>query len=302
MVSITAYVMLHRTQKLYGQILAVVVFGASTIIACTYKRNTLIYVIAVLLITATAQLRKIRPILVAVVAVTALISMSATGVTTKYYEYYANNTCGKGIPVSGWIAMGLQENSEENIPGGWNGFHSNTYIEIGYDHDASDEIFKESIRSSLDTFYKDPAFAADFFYNKTLRQWANQTHGIWWRVNSYFDVSRDESAFWVQFLNTGRYRELLPFMDLHESMVYGVLLIASVSLLMKKIKKQEIPIYMLIPFVTFIGGFLFSVLWEAQTDSVLSYPVLLLPVAVAVWSDTDIVNLRFIPRLKSQLK
>ena len=38
----------------------------------------------------------------------------------------------------------------------------------------------------------------------------------------------------------------------------------------------------LLPLIIFIGGFLFSIIWEGQTQAVLYYPVLLLPYAVAM--------------------
>ena len=285
MVSMACYILFCKVDKRWEKILSVLGFVLSTILACIYKGNCLIYIIAVLLITLVLQLRKFQPVFIVVVVITAFVSIFSTDITQKYYEHYAGNVCGKGMPASGWLAMGLQYNGEEAIPGGWNGFHTETFISSGYDYDASNTIFKKAIQKSLKEFCDNPEFAGKFFFNKTLKQWANQTHGVWWGTNCYYDVSRDESSFWVQFLNYGKYNEYLSFMDFHESIVYATLFVGSLFLLLAKIKKQKIDIFILLPLVTFIGGFLFSLIWEGQTSTVMSYPIMVLPVAVAIWAE-----------------
>lgn len=263
-------------------------FWGSTILACTYKGNSLIYIIALLLVTFVKQLKKLNPVLIAVVIVTTIISIFSTNITQKYYEHYAGNVCGEGMPSIGWLAMGLQYNGEEAIPGGWNGFHSSVYISSGYDYEEASKIFEASIKESLQGFADDPGFAGQFFYNKVMKQWANQTHGVFWGINSLFDVARDENSYWVQYLNGAKYRDALVFIDYHESVIYATLWIACVYLLISKIKKQEIDTGMLLPVITFIGGFLFSLIWEGQTSAVMSYPIMLLPVVVSVWADWQI--------------
>lgn len=282
MFSITCYILFYKAEQKWLKILAIIGFVSSTILACTYKGNCLIYIIAVLLITFVLQLRDFRPLFTIVVIITAIISMFSTDITQKYYEHYADNECGKGMPAVGWIAMGLQYNGEEAIPGGWNGFHSATFMENEYDYDTSKEIFKESIANSINTFLEEPEFARKFFYNKSLKQWANQTHGAWWSVNSLYDVSRDENTYWVQYILNTKYNEQLLLMDYHESIIYGILFFAVLSLLVNRIRKQQLPFYILLPIVTFIGGFLFSLIWEGQTDVVMSYPIIMLPVALSI--------------------
>lgn len=280
MCSCFTFLLYYKAKTRWQQILAVIGFVGFSVLAALYKSNSLIYVIAFVLIVCVQQLRKKDLRFLIVVVLTAILASQITTITQKYYEHYAENTCGEGVPAIAYLAMGLQYTNEEAIPGGWNGFHSSTYMELGYDYDKTVERSKQSIRESLDGFAQNPGFAVHFFHNKALKQWANQTQGMLWDVNGYYDTARDKDAFWVTFLEYGKHRNLLSFMDVHQSLLYGILLAGCGKLLIGRWKKREIDIPLLLPFVTFIGGFLFSLIWEGQTTAVMSYPLLLLPVAL----------------------
>jgi len=182
--------------------------------------------------------------------------------------------------------MGLQYNGEEAMPGGWNGFHSNTFISSGYDYDETVRISKRSIEQSLQEFVEDPAFAVNFFYNKTMKQWANSTHGVFWGINSSYDTTRNSENTWVKVLETQQYKQWIAFMDTQESIIYAILLAYCVLLIHMKHTKKRFEFYNLLPVVTFIGGFLFSLIWEAQTRAVMCYPIFLLPLAIAFVCET----------------
>ena len=287
MVSMTCYMLYYKLDNNTLKYIAGIGFIVSTVLACIYKGNSLIYIVALLLITFVQQFRKLDVKIVVIVCLATILSISSTDITQRYYEYYAGNICGKGMPTTGWLAMGLQYNGEEAIPGGWNGFHSNTFIAVGYDHEESDKIFKESIKDSLKEFADRPGFACEFFYNKILKQWANQTHGTFWGMNASYNTSRSQDAYWVRYIENTQYRELLNFMDYHESIIYGIILIACFTLFVRRLKGQKIEWMYLLPITTFIGGFLFSLIWEGQTDVVMMYPIMMLPIAVSIWSERE---------------
>lgn len=284
------FLLLQRAPKQWQKVALGIAFAGGTIMACIYKRNCLIYVIALVLVTAVMQLRKMQGVLAVMVAATAIISMLGTGFTQKYYEALADNICGPGMPAISYLAMGLQYNGEEAIPGGWNGFHSNTYIATDYSYDETVEISRESIKQSLGEFRDNPGFALHFFHNKVLKQWANQTHGTFWSMNGYYDVQRNEEDFWVSYLNREGYKELTGFEDMHESAVYAVLFLSCCIMFYRKRRGESFPFYGMVPVVTFIGGFLFSLIWEGQTGAVMYYPILLLPVAMGVICGNRIVK------------
>lgn len=86
----------------------------------------------------------------------------------------------------------------------------------------------------------------------------------------------------MRYLEDKKYNGHLVYEDIHESMIYLILLGSSLVLLRKKKKGQCIFLAELLPFVTLIGGFLFSLIWEGQTRAVYYYPILLLPVAIGI--------------------
>lgn len=290
MFSCMCFFVLQKVAKQWQKTALGIAFAGGTIIACIYKRNCLIYVIALVLVTAVMQLRKFQGILAAMVAATAILSMLGTSFTQKYYESLADNICGPGMPAISYLAMGLQYNGEEAIPGGWNGFHSNTYIATNYSYEETAAISRESIKQSLGEFRDNPGFALHFFHNKVLKQWANQTHGTFWSINGYYDVQRNEEDFWVSYLNRESYKGLTRFEDMHESVVYAILFLSCCIMLCRKRRGESFPFWYMVPVATFIGGFLFSLIWEGQTGAVLYYPILLLPVAIGVICQNTIVK------------
>ncbi len=289
MCSLLSFMVMHKTEKKWVKICAAIGLLGSTLLACTYKGNCLIYLIAMVLVGGVLQVRKFRPAIAGVLVVTVIVSIFATGFTQKYYENYAGNVCGKGMPAIAWIAMGLQYNGEEAIPGGWNGFHSDAFISSGYDYDETVRISKQSIEQSVQEFVENPVFALNFFYNKIMKQWANETHGVFWGLNSSYDTTRNSESDWVKVLETKQYKQWIAFMDVQESIVYAILLAYCAVLIYVKRTKKALGFYSLLPVVTFIGGFLFSLIWEAQTRAVMCYPIFLLPIAIAfvceAWPD-----------------
>lgn len=282
MLSCFAYLVYHKTARRWMKPVSGVVFCGAILLASVYKRNSMIFVVAFVLLTLVQQLKKREIGWLVAVLLTAFLCSQSTGITQKYYEHYAQNTCGEGMPAIAYLAMGLQYNGEEAIPGGWNGFHSNTYMETGYSREKTVEKSKESIRSSLREFREDPVFALRFFNAKAYKQWANQTHGIYWELNALYDTGRDPEAYWVRYLEEKKYDGHLGDEDVHESVVYLILFGSVLLLLWKKKKERQLPLPELLPFVTLIGGFLFSLIWEGQTRAVYYYPILLLPVAVGI--------------------
>ena len=65
-----------------------------------------------------------------------LIAATIAGIMLprKFYECRAKNTMGEGVPAIAYIAMGMQW-EEGRSPGGWNGYHSDLFMECSYDTD-----------------------------------------------------------------------------------------------------------------------------------------------------------------------
>lgn len=271
-----------KREKKWQKVVFAVGFFLSTVMACIYKSTSKIYLIALGLVAIIYFLKKKSATVLAMVLVTIVISIVLPTFCQKFYEHKAGNVMGKGVPAVAYLAMGLQYNGEGAIPGGWNGYHADLYISTGYDYEETSRISKESIKQSLEGFKDDPAFAASFLYNKILMQWANETHGVFWNVANMSE-SDSSGDFWRNFITYHTYGKYLTHIDIHESIIYFFIFAGVIVVLVKKLRKRgESSIEDLLPLVVFIGGFLFSIIWEGQTVAVVYYPVMLLPYGISM--------------------
>lgn len=269
------FLLLEKSQKgklclVYG----VLGMGAS-ILACTYRRNSLIYVIALVAICVVRLLMKNNWRLMAWVAVTAILSLLSTTFTQKYYEFYAQNECGPGIPSIAYVAMGMQEGVA--APGFWNGFHSNTYMSTGYDFEETTRISKEAIAQSLETFREQPDYMAQFYFLKTTCQWADASYGCFNHVEKLYLEDRSEWA--LSIMHGEKHAPLLEWMDWYQSIIYFYALVAVVDAIAQRVRGRHLNLFSCVPLVTVIGGFLFSILWEASAKYTIPYMLCLIPVA-----------------------
>lgn len=174
-----------------------------------------------------------------------------------------------GAPMILTLAMGLQEN--ENGPGTYNNYQTNTLSSVDFDYDAASAIAGEAIRERIRSFLADPDYAVTFFKTKALMQWTEPTFETLQSTHS-FDEEKPVPAC-ITRLYEGEWHDLLTtFADRYQSVVYLGFL--SFLPLYWKRRRENIACY--IPLISIIGGFLFSLIWEAQCRYVLPYYLFML--------------------------
>jgi len=244
--------------------------------AIALRKNYLIYAIAVLLVMAVRLVVTEQKRFMAVGMATVFLVIAAANVLPiRFYELRAHNTMGEGVPAVSYIAMGLQGT------GGWSGYHSGLYMECNYDAQLAKEISIQSIRESVSQMLQDPAYGVNFFYQKQIGQWCNETYGFIYETVYSFDNRTD--AAWKIY--SGEWTEpLCRIMNSYQSIVYmGALLFVAGSIWRKSnrqsVKIQTELLWKEIWLVTFIGGFFFTMIWEAASRYTLPYLVMLTPYA-----------------------
>ena len=92
----------------------------------------------------------------------------------------------------------------------------------------------------------------------------------------------------------GKWRETISnFMDAYQSMIYLMMIIGTIGAALKK----EKAISFLWPLI-FLGGFFFSVIWEAKARYIYPYFVMLIPIsAYGVWFCQSILMHTEIPKI-----
>lgn len=253
--------------------------------ACLLKTNCLIALLAiavVLLIGAaewmmTAQWKNA---LAAVLAVLLLFGVK-TGMKEMLYSGYARaagvSAISRGIPASGYIAMGLQE--QDGIRDGWfNHYNWSVYQENDFDYEAADREARENIRATLSAWKERPRHGARVLLEKSVSMWADPSCASIHQFEYTGRHSGGHPALIVSIIS-GRWRGILTsVMNLWQSLLYfGAAFYGFASL-----KKREAQaVCQLLPEVFILGGICFLTLWEANSRSVLHYYIMLLPLAAA---------------------
>lgn len=174
-----------------------------------------------------------------------------------------------GAPMILTLAMGLQEN--ENGPGTYNNYQTSTLGQVDFDYDAASQIARDDIRKHLEHFAADPGYAVTFFKTKALLQWTEPTFETLQSTHS-FDEEKAVPAC-ITKVYEGEWHDLLTtFADRYQSVIYLGFL-CYLPLFWKR-RKENITCY--IPLISIIGGFLFSLIWEAQCRYVLPYYLFML--------------------------
>lgn len=182
-----------------------------------------------------------------------------------------------GTPRTAHIAMGLQESS--NKSSGWfNGYNQAVFEENNYDHDAANAAAIDNIKQSLNRFASAPSNAVGFFLKKIVSQWCEPT------CESLFVLMSRNSltipAKWLEVATIGGVGSaaLINIMNVVQNLLYfGTLIFAIWAVL----NTEKIKFAALLPAITFLGGFCFHLIWEANSQYTLVYEILLIGYAVS---------------------
>ncbi len=235
-----------------------------------YKSKAQIFAIALIICAIWLMInKKIIIPKVPIIVLAVILCFAGPRVSQKYYEHYAQNEMGKGVPAIAFVAMGLQDE------GGWNGFHSNTYIETGYDRESTIEISKQSIKESLEAYKHNPLSAIRFFYVKTRNQWSNETRGAYWSVNRQWKEPRSE--FSLNVIDGKLTSIIYNIANYRYTVLYFFLALSLLGCVAARIRRHDISILNYLGLIYMIGGLIFSAIWEAHTSYVLSYLHILIP-------------------------
>lgn len=230
--------------------------------------NVLIVLIAacIAMLIHSLQKRSLRRLLMAVLVM--LVPLGAVGAVRLGYELRSGIPIRGGIPASAYVAMGMQRS--DGGPGVYNGYNNSMYRgEAGSDRDKANEIAMDYIRQRVQEFSADLHMTKDYYKEKVQVQWNEPTFGSLVMTSTF---EREPEGI-VQKLYYGswqqRYRD---YMNRYVTILYlGVLLYCALGLL------RRTDILQCLMLIGVIGGFLFSILWEAKSRYVLPYVLLLIP-------------------------
>lgn len=259
--------------------------GAVILLTLSYlaRTNMIILLTALALAVCVYAIREKRyPALICAVLFLIVPILVNTGVK-KSYELRSGYSIGSSEPTLARIAMGMQPS--EMGYGFFNGYADFIFnTTAAYDTEVANQIYKEEIAYRLDGFKTEPRSAYVFYKLKMMQQWNEGTFGSIVSTNAFIDSQPGEnvrklySAEYGKYINAfcNRYVAVVYFMFFAYAVFRIIRLIK--SLIQKKEEEWSVEFdYLLM--IYFIGGFLFSLLWEAKPRYVFPYVYVCLPLA-----------------------
>lgn len=219
----------------------------------------------------------------AFVAVAALVIVSQLGnvcVNEIYARRMGMERIPSGIPKLAWIAMSLQETDEGGYACGWyNGYNWQVYGDNDFDREKTEQACMESIKGSLSKFSHEQRYALAFFYKKFTSQWNAPTFQAM-ITNEWYSRYSEPLSDVAYFFIYGFGRNILyEIMNIYHFLIFFG---TSVFCCFRRKRWDFCQAYFIL---NIFGGFLFHMIWEAQSRYVLGYFVLMLPLAACGVSD-----------------
>ncbi|MDE5891384.1 MAG: hypothetical protein K2H45_00520, partial [Acetatifactor sp.] len=264
---------------------------AALVFSVALRKNTLILIIAVCIALFWEWLRTHRHRLFVYGLCLMLGALSILPGIQGFYEQRAGNTLSSGVPAMAYFAMGMQEASRGN--GWYNGFNFNTYQDTGMDTQATVAISKQAISDRLEIFRGNPGYALSFYRDKFLSQWTD---------GSYFcrqatQASAGERTGLLAAVYSGSLSDaFMRFCNLWQTLIYLSAFLCLLPFVRRLHGQQNMQMSFLfyIGLIGVLGGFLFHMIWEANSRYIFPYALLLLPYAAGGLHAADTAFCRYI--------
>ena len=260
-----------KTDKWQNILKAAVLLSVGIVVKSNINILVVAAVIAVILYSIQKKKYKMLIWVVGIV----LLSQVGTGIVNSVYISRAGlDEFPQGIPKIAWIAMSMQEADEGGYACGWyNSYNWNVYGDNNFDRELTTQACKENLKESLNRFIHEQRYAVDFFYKKFTSQWNAPTFQAM-ITNEWNSRHVENLSSVAKFFIYGTGRDVLyQIMNIYHFFMF--LCTGVYCLFLRKEWSLERAYFVL----NIFGGFLFHMIWEAQSRYILGYFVLMLPLA-----------------------
>ncbi len=257
-----------------GKIYHACTSGICIAIGVAFKSNMQIYFLAMLFTAVIHVFKSWKKALALVLILISAYAVQSVGIAL-IIRSMTGCVLDKPITSLAWVAMGLQDG--DLAPGWWNNYSVKTYFECGGDVVKHSAVVKSSISDSLSNFIANPDYAVEFFTKKTLSTWANPTFQCFATVRNGSYLAIPE--WMLEMLSYSSQKSMTEYLDVIAFLVYFGSLLYVLTEDFKRTDKLILP-------MTFVGGFLFYLVWEAKARYGLMFFIVLIPCAVKGFSRT----------------
>lgn len=259
-----------------GKIRYLTGMAVSAAMSVLFRNHSYILIIALVLAALFHLIGKKDPKVLIFAILSFLLIQIAYQSVFKMYEIRSGIPHAKGFTWHATVAMGFQQTPGNYVYNGWyNNYVKEAYIEADFDKEKVTELAKENIRERLAVFRADPAYARIFFREKILSQWDMPLYQSLFYNAKYPLGTPPAAGSLADRVADANYMDVLHFSIKWQLIIYAGMLLYYLLGVQRcgNILHQVIS-------MTVIGGFLFSIIWEAQARYVFPYYVLMFPYAV----------------------
>lgn len=246
--------------KVYKLLLAIF----SGFLSSYVRLNSIIFIIAAILVLLVSMITEFNKKKLFTLLGVVLAGIMALKIPEMVYGIYIPEDS-YSMPPTLHISMGMQGDA-----GWYNDYNIITYQSTNYDPIEANNWAKEDINNRLDEFKKNPNEALNFYYNKINLQWNSPMFQAF-VMNQSFKGNTGRIATTIYKGSVNKIINVV--VNCHQMFVYLMCVVFSINIFKDRenIKMEE-----LIFVVFVIGGFFFSILWEAKTRYILPYYSVLL--------------------------
>lgn len=257
-------------ERRFGVLYALLIGAAAAL-----KPNAMIVMLALLICAAVHALQRKDGFLLLCAALSAVLCFALPAGVIRLYELRAGVTLAPDTGMLLRLAMGMQDSM---IAAGWYNGVIEEYWPLSVTLEMEKAAALEMLAARLREFAADPAGAWAFFKEKCLTQWAEPSYDILWYGAVCGKSGRFNGLAHAIFRDGSPVRALLAgYMNIFQQAAYVLALIGTCGMIREK---RTEAVQLMLP-VTVLGGFLYHMLFEAKSQYIYPYMLLLLPLAAA---------------------
>lgn len=255
-------------ERRFGVLYALLIGAAAAL-----KPNAMIVMLALLICAAVHALQRRDSFLLLCAALSVALCMALPAGVIRLYELRAGVTLAPDTGMLLRLAMGMQDSV---IAAGWYNGVIEEYWPLSVTPEMEKAAALKMLAARLREFAADPAGAWAFFREKCLTQWAEPSYDILWYGAVCGKSGRFNGLAHAIFRDGSGVRALLTvYMNVFQQAAYVLALIGTCGMIQEK---RTGAAQLMLP-VTVLGGFLYHMLFEAKSQYIYPYMLLLLPLA-----------------------
>lgn len=238
------------------------------------RMNTLIFMIASIIylvldiITSKKEIMIIAKKILVIIGFLIIVIVPTT-VAKNYYLKKHNLNKNNGFPVTGWMYMGMQVAFSSP---GW--YNMNIAQYAFEDIEFTKFAYSLALKERTLYFLQNPKDMIIFYGKKTASMWTENTYsGIHYNLSN--NAKKIEGKNLEEIDNN--LRNFRKIVYIYQKAL--ILIIFGSSIIVIWRGRKDISNELIFLLTIFIGGFLFQTMWEAKSRYIISYIVVLIPIA-----------------------